>query len=161
MHLLPLARMCADPQEGRTPDLDMVVTREALLTLVGMLVHTPSLKSMACANETLTFRETERGEDVHSIKVQARAMGSPRNQADLLGVSHVGYSEAVFKGFWHAHESKWEQRGAHWPTTLICVWSPHRCHQDLLPGQGLWSPAKLESSASPATYELCGLHEAT
>lgn len=72
-------------QEGCTTGLAVErAPRKTLPRLVDMLGSSAlsSLKSMTRARETLTFSKARKREDVHSIKVQARAMGNPGNAAD-------------------------------------------------------------------------------
>lgn len=50
--------------------------RPLLVNVLHISAHAPPLKSMAPADETLTFGEAQKGEDVHSINAFPRAMGT-------------------------------------------------------------------------------------
>lgn len=89
---------------------------------------------------------------MHSIKVQAGAMGNPRNSADGAVLSHVGYSEAIFKG-----SGMLMNLGPVQVDTERGTMASHTCpvpcrsHCDLHMEQGLWSAGDLESSSISAT----------
>lgn len=123
-----LLRMCGDTQEVYPDGLAMErVVSPLSCCYAGQQCILPSQKSMACADESLTFHETSKWEDVHSIKVQARAMGNPRNWADLLVLFVWLIQKLLSKGCWPAHKSLaclGGNREEYW----LAIWTRVLCH---------------------------------
>lgn len=57
----------------------------------------PSLKSVAHTDETLTFSETEKEEDVHSIKVQAYSNEKTKKPSQFTGPFSYGLFKSYFQ----------------------------------------------------------------